>query len=299
VARPGDRVLVEQSTYFGFLSLCRAHGVEPVPVPTNGDGLDPAALERALLKDRPRFLYVMPTFHNPTGVSMSETRRRQVLEIAERYGLTIVEDDVFHELSYDGPPPPPLKAMAPGADVAYVDSFSKFLLPGLRLGFLLPPPSLRGALAARLETATLTTPHLLQRTLAEYLRRGELDRHLARVLPEYRNRRDALLAALREHMPDGVRWSHPAGGLCCWLSLPPGGDWDDLGRAAARRNVGYAPGWAFDPERRPVPGLRLCLGAATPERIDAALRVLGELIRERLPDDGAVPAALSGSLPMV
>lgn len=299
LTRPGDRVLVEQSTYFGLLSLLRAADVEPVPVPVDEHGIEPEPLERGLLRERPRFLYTIPTFHNPTGLSMTPERRREVLSIAERYGLSIVEDDVFHELSYDGPVPPPLKAMAPEADVIYVDSFSKCLLPGLRLGFVLPPPGLRRALAAGLEMTTLTTSHLLQRTLAAYLGRGGFDRYLGRVRPLYRDRRDALMDALDHHMPSGVRWTRPAGGLCCWVSLPPGGDYDELAREAARRDVGYAPGRVFDPRGRPVAGLRLCLGSATPEKIDAQMRVLGALLSERLPPSGAGREVPYESVPIV
>lgn len=298
LARPGDRVLVESSTYFGFLSLLACSGLEPIPLEMDEEGILPEALERALLRERPRFLYTIPTFHNPSGVSMTLDRRRQVLSVAERYGLLIVEDDVFHALAYDGPAPQPLKALAPEADIVYIDSFSKCLLPGLRLGFMLPPKDLAAALSTHLQVQTLAAAHLLQSALAEYIRRGWFERHLKRVLPTYRARREALLSSLQRHMPSSVQWTRPAGGFCCWLSLPEDGRYDDMERQAAERDAGYAPGQLFDPLGRPSSRLRLCFGSAAPDRIEASIRVLGALVRERLPM-GRELRTSSESVPLV
>ena len=282
VARPGDCVAVEQPTYFGFLSILRAQGLQPMGVPVGKDGPDLAALERILLRDRPRFFYTMPRHQNPTGYSISPQRRRDLLSLAEKYGLLLVEDDIFHPLTYGDSPCDPLKAADTSEQVAYVDSFSKVLLPGLRIGYMVPPPSLKQQLSRSLQIDTLGSPHLLQRALAEFLRRGLFVEHLKRVIPLYRERRNALLEALEHYMPEGVAWTRPEGGLCCWIELPEKGEFGDLYEACLARGILYTPAEVLmaQPTRRSY--LRLTFGTEKPREIRHAVRIIAELIKQRL-----------------
>ena len=279
LARAGDRVLVEDRTYFGFLALLRDARVEPIAGEMDEHGLLPDALERAILRERPRFLYTIPSFHNPTGSTMTAERRRAVSAVAAKYGLLVIEDDVYHLLSLDGPPPPPLAASS-HPDVIYVDSFSKCFLPGLRLGYVVTPPHLKTELTSRIETHVLSGPLTYQRTLAEFLRRGLFDRHLERVRPVYRQRRDSLMEALRTHVGPLGRWTRPEGGYCCWLSLA-GADQEERAGDALRRELGLPRSSLFDPRGRTRNGLRLCFGTATPRAIESSIRRLGEILRDR------------------
>ena len=282
LSQPGDKVLVEQPTYFGFLALLHSRNLQPVPVPVDDEGPDPRALQRILIRERPRFFYTMPRFQNPMGITMSPARRREILSLAERFGLLLVEDDIFYPLDYDGKSPRPLKSDDRHDLVIYLDSFSKALLPGLRLGYVVAPPHLRERLSLLLQVDTLGSSPLLQRALAEFLRRGDYAEHLSRIVPRYRERRDALLEALDSAMPEGTTWTRPAGGYCCWVTLPEGGSFGDLNRAALQAGVAYTPGEVFLTRSDQRTHMRLCFGGARPGAIRDALGVLGDLVAQRL-----------------
>ncbi len=166
--------------------------------------------------------------------------------------------------------------------MAYVDSFSKVLLPGLRIGYMVPPPSLKQRLSRSLQIDTLGSPHLLQRALSEFLRRGLFVEHLKRVIPLYRERRNALLEALEHFMPEGVAWTRPEGGLCCWIELPEKGEFGDLYEACLARGILYTPAEVLmaQPTRRSY--LRLTFGTEKPREIRHAVRIIAQLIKQRL-----------------
>lgn len=299
LCRPGDAVIVEQPTYLSFLNILRAHGVQEVGVPLDTEGPDPDALERLALQVRPRFFYTIPTFQNPTGLCMSPARRRQVLEIAERYGFLVVEDDIYARMSFDGPPPPALKAGDANERVIYVSSFSKTLMPGLRVGYVTAPASLLRRMIDLRRATDLCGPPLLQRAAAEFVRRDGLKRHLRRVLPVYRERREALLAALQTSMPDGVRWSAPSGGFCCWLTLPAHPVFDDLYAAALRQGWAFAPGNVFLAQGGGIQAVRICFGQQPPATIRSGVEALARLIRARMDAAVAVHQRTPDWAPMV
>ena len=282
LTQPGDKVLVEEPAYFGLLALLHTRNIQPVTVPVDDDGPDIEALRRIMVRDRPRFFYTMSRFQNPKGISMSRRRRDEVLELAERFGLLLIEDDIFHPLAYDGEHPPPLKTDDRNDLVVYLDSFSKTLLPGLRVGYLLAPPPLRDRLAMLLQVDTMGNPPLLQHALAEYLRRGQYAEHLRRVIPQYRERRDATLDALQRSLPGGTTWTKPRGGYCCWVTLPAGGMFDDLRRAALQQGVAYTPGEVFLTRPDDRTHLRLCFGGVKPRAIREAIDTIGKLVCERM-----------------
>jgi DNA-binding transcriptional MocR family regulator len=282
LAQPGDRVLVEQPTYLGLLHTLKVNGLQPVGVPLDDEGPALAELERATLQQRPRFFYTVPTFQNPTGRCMSAARRRAVVELAAAHGLTVVEDDIYARLAYDGPPPPPLKSLDPGDTVVYVGSYSKVLMPGLRLGYVAAPARLAERLLSLRRAADLCSPPLLQRALMLFLRGGGLKRHLRRVLPLYRARRNTLVAALGRCLPAGVSWSPPQGGFCVWLTLPDSPAFGDLEQAALRQGWAVTPGEVFLAEPAARRSLRLCFGGQPPEALQAGVELLGRLIQERM-----------------
>lgn len=282
LARPGDTVVVEQPTYLGLLHILKAHGVRPVGVPLDAEGPQLDALERIAIQQRPRFFYTIPSFQNPTGICMSPARRRDVLALAERYGLLLVEDDLYSRLSYDNPAPPALKAGDSTGVVIYLDGVSKMLLPGLRVGYLVAPSPLREQLLSLRRSTDLCGPGLVHRALADFLHKGKLRTYLRRAVPRYRERRDTLLQALQRSMPDGVSWTTPEGGYCCWVTMPPSSALGDLYQAALARGVVFTPGEVFLAEAEPHRHLRLCFGSQPPDVIREAVGVVGELVHERL-----------------
>lgn len=281
LARPGDVIAVEQPAYMGFLNLLRAQGLQPVGVPLDEGGPRLDALERIVIQQRPRFFYTVPGFQNPTGLSMSPARRRDLLALAGQYGLLLVEDDIYGRLAYDAPAPPALKAADDQDLVVYLDSVSKVLMPGLRLVWVLAPPPLHDRLISLRQAQDLCGNPLMQRTLAHFLAQGKLKTHLQQVLPLYRERRDALLQALRHTMPAGVSWTRPKGGFCLWLTLPDRDTFDDLYRSALRRGLTFTPGDVFLAQPEAQQHLRLCFGNQPAEGIKRSVALLAALVEER------------------
>ncbi|MDX1524468.1 MAG: PLP-dependent aminotransferase family protein, partial [Anaerolineae bacterium] len=220
LANRGDTVLVEQPTYHGFINTLTSQGVHIIGVPRDQAGIRLDILERLIIQERPRFFYVVPNFHNPTGWLLPLAQRQELLDMAGRYGLLLVEDDVYGRLSYLDSEPPALKALDQREAVIYLSSFSKDLMPGVRIGYLVAPPSLKKRLLALRGAADLFGSQIFQLAVADMLRRKKFKPHLRRVRPIYRQKRDVMLQTLAECMPNYVRWSEPAGGFACWLTLP-------------------------------------------------------------------------------
>ena len=282
LTRPGDVVAVEQPTYLGFLHTLKAQGLQTVAIPMDQEGLELDALERIITQQRPRFLYTIPTYQNPTGACMSLARRRQLIDLSERYGLIIVEDDIYGRLAFDGLPPPSLKALDRSGLVIHAASFSKLFMPGLRIGYVAAPSPLSRQLLSLRRATDLCSPPLLQRALAIFLRDGAMKRHLRRVLPVYRERRDTAMAALGRYMPPGVTWTKPAGGFCSWLTLPSEHLFGDLLQESLRAGWAFAPGEAFLTGRSAHQHVRLAYGHQPPDAIRSGIEVLAHLIDARL-----------------
>lgn len=297
---PDDVVLVEEPAYPGIIELAARRGQRVVGVPRDGEGPATDALEAACAAHRPRLLYTVPTFHNPTGLSMSQERRADLLRIAAAYDALIVEDDTYGFLAFDAPAPSPLRAEDAGGErVLYITSFSKALAPGLRLGALVASPRHLPALAGAKHDIDLLCPPANQRALAEYLRRGAFTAHVRSVQELYRERRDALLSALSRHLP-GCSWTHPAGGLNLWVTLPEGTPERDFFFEALEHGVGFARGQAFFAAPHACAHMRVSFGALPPAQIHEGVRRLGEALREfhRHRADAAVRATRE-STPLV
>jgi 2-aminoadipate transaminase len=299
LARPGDTVLVEQPTYLGMLNILATNGVRVVGLPIDGEGIITDALEEALRNERPAYLYTMPTFQNPGGVSMSPARRAALLDLAERHNLLIVEDDIYGRLAYEGSPPPALKSADRNGRVIYLSSFSKSLMPGLRIGYVVAPPALINRLVYRRQAQDLCSPPLTQRALAIFIEHGWWHSHIKRMLPRYRERRDTLLQAMQRFFPPGVSWTRPQGGFACWVTLPPEVAITDLYMSAISRGVAFAPGEAFSAAPDGRPHLRLCFSVEPPEHLAEAIAILGSLLRERSASQSLATPSLAEYVPMV
>ncbi|MFH8659422.1 PLP-dependent aminotransferase family protein [Streptomyces afghaniensis] len=274
---PGDTVLVESPCYLAALQAFGFAGARVVPVPGDEQGVDPGALEELVARERPKLLYTVPTFQNPTGRTLPAERRAAVAAVAARRGLWIVEDDPYGELRYDGERVPWIASL-PGAEdrTVLLGSFSKVMAPGLRLGWLRAPGELRRACAVAKQAADLHTPTVNQLAAARYLADHDLDAHVARVAGVYGERRDAMLAALPGALPQGAVWTRPEGGMFLWARLPEPYDTTALLPQVVRHDVAYVPGapfYAGPPDRTT---LRLCFVTQTPEEIEEGLRRLGK-----------------------
>jgi DNA-binding transcriptional MocR family regulator len=285
-ASPGDVVLVESPTYHLAVRIMRDHPLELVPVAADESGLRVDALAAAVASlrrtgRRPRMLYLVPTFHNPTGVSLSPARRAALVELAAAEELLIVEDDVYRELAYDGPAPPSLWSMARPGVVARMGSFAKALAPGLRLGWLTGGPALMQRLiGSGLRDSGGGTSHFAAMVVAELCISGRFEEHVARLRVAYRARRDALLQALATHLPPGYRAATPAGGYFVWVTLPQGLNTAELLPQAEAVGLSFLPGARFHMEAgRGTNALRLAFSLHTPEELAEAARLLGQVIR--------------------
>jgi len=275
---PGDIVLTEEPTFMDALRVFRSHEAVPVGVPVDDEGLQVDALAALFdrLPSRPKFLYTMPTYHNPMGVSLSTARRRALVNLARERGLIIVEDDPYGDLSYDGDPPPTLKSLDP--DVIYLGTFSKVLAPGLRVGWVASSPLLREAFFNVKEGTDIHNERIMTRTVY-HSALGFLDEHIAATREIYRARRDAMLAGLEKEMPADVRWTTPHGGFFLWVTLPDRVETDAMLPDATDRGVIYLPSSWFYPDRSWTRSMRLNFSAQPEERIAEAMSRLAEAIQ--------------------
>lgn len=285
-ARPGGMVLVEAPTYADALHVFRDQQLEVYPIPMDDEGIVPSALEQQVAElqaggKAPALLYTIPTFHNPTGRTVPEARRMEIIGLARRLGFLIVEDDVYRDLSFEGAVPPSFYALAQGQQVVSIGSFSKTLAPGLRLGWLLGSEEIiqRCVDCGTTQMGGGANPFVAQ-MVAEYCRSGAWEPHLMHLRTLYKSRRDRALAALGQHMPPQVSWTVPAGGFFIWLTLPRHVLAQEVKRLALQQGVDVASGTGFFV--RPADGahqLRLTYSCAAPDDIDTGVRVLAQVIQ--------------------
>lgn len=278
---PGDVVLVENPTYLAALQCFRLAGARVVAVPCDGEGIVPEALAELVARERPKLLYTVPTFQNPTGRTLPAARRAEVARTAARLGLWLVEDDPYGELRYEGADVPWLAAH-PGAEdrTALLGSFSKIMAPGLRLGWLRAPAALRRAAVVAKQAADLHTSTVDQLAAAHYLATADLDAHIATVRAAYRARRDALQRALSRTLPADCDWNLPEGGMFVWARLPENHDATDLLKTAVTHGVAFVPGAPFHATTPDPRTLRLAFTTHTPTEITEGVARLGRALAE-------------------
>lgn len=277
---PGSRVLVETPTYLGALQSFSMYEPSYVQVASDAFGLVPEALTPEVTRDA-RALYAQPNFQNPTGRRMPLERRRALAAFAQTSPFPVLEDDPYGALNYQGEPLPTMLSMAPD-HVVHLGSFSKVLSPGVRIGYVIAPESLHFKLVQAKQATDLHTPSLTQRIAYEVIRDGFLDTHIPSIRALYAAQCDAMLGSLARHMPAGVTWNRPEGGMFVWVQLPAGIDSMALLDAAIAQNVAFVPGAPFFADDAQSNTLRLSFVTVPPELIEEGVTRLGKLLRERI-----------------
>jgi 2-aminoadipate transaminase len=284
LARGEDsRLMVEDPCYLGLLDLATSRRITPVTVPVDEHGLRTDLLEQVILRHNPRLIYVTPTFHNPTGRTLPLDRRQELLRIAARYGIPILEDSSYVGLRYSGEPLPSLKSLDSEDIVFYAGGFSKTLVPGLRIGFLVAPGSLQERMIATKQTADILTSPLNQRALHAYLNSNHFDQHLVEVRQAYQHRRDVMEAAMRRYFPEGAQWQRPDGGIYLWVEMPEDGPTStELYLAGINYNVAFAIGSVFSASGAFDHAMRFNFAVNGADAIDEGIRRLGKAWHELL-----------------
>lgn len=254
---PGDTVIVEEPTYFGALLVFRSAGARIIPAPTDEHGLCTDALQRLFERHRPKMLYVQPSFQNPSGVTMSLSRRRHLLDLAARYEVPVLEDDAYSDLIYEGEPLPPLKALDRHGVVLHVSTLSKVLFPGLRIAWLVAPGPVVRRFSMNKAAIDLHANIPGQWILERFITEGHLKKHLENIRGAYIQRRDIMHRELSRRSVPGVSWLKPPGGFSFWLRLPGRTDRSVLIREAAAAGVTFLPGWCCFPRETDLHHLRL------------------------------------------
>jgi 2-aminoadipate transaminase len=299
---PGDPILTENPTYLGALQAWRGYQADFVSVPIDDEGLQIDLLQETMCAG-PKFMYILPNFQNPGGVTLSLERRQTLVATADRYGCPIVEDDPYGELRFEGEHLPPLVVLdadrlnhrAPDShfdrgNVIYVSTFSKTLAPGLRLGWMVAPRGVIQRAVMAKQGMDLHTSSFVQRVVHEVVRDGFLPGHVRRIRDVYRQRRDLMLAELERHFPPGVRWTRPQGGLFLWAMLPEQIDSVALLKRAVENKVAFVPGANFYPDGSGHNTMRLNFSNATPEQIEVGIQRLGQVIADTLEEEPLAPA---------
>jgi 2-aminoadipate transaminase len=280
--QPGDEVVIENPTYPGALSLFCQPQYKFISVPVGARGLDLDALEDVLRRRSPKLIYVVPTFHNPTGVTMDLAARRRLLELAAQYRVPIVEDEIYRELRYEGAALPSLKALDQYGVVLYLNSFSKVAFPGLRVGWIIAPRLVIEHLHALKQRADLHGNLLAQAAVADFARRGLLNKHIQRCRRNYAQRRDAMLAALQQYFPRETTWTEPEGGMALWLRLPEGVSADELLVQAQMQGIYFTPGARFYASGAKINTLRLSFTTVPLAQLEDGIRRLGKLVEAQM-----------------
>lgn len=283
---PGDVVLAEAPSYVGALGTFGSYQAEVVHVAMDADGLQPDALRAAALSvraagKRAKFLYTIPNFNNPSGITMTLERRTQVLEVCKELDILVVEDNPYGLLTLDSEPVPAIRSLDE-EQVIYLGSFSKTFAPGFRVGWVLAPHAVREKLVLAQESATLCPPVFSQYAISTYLSTQDWKGQIVAFKDMYRARRDAMLGALREYMPPGTTWTEPKGGFFVWVTLPEGLDSQAMLPRAVTARVAYTPGTAFYADGLGSRNMRLSYCFPTPDRIREGVRRLADVVNREM-----------------
>jgi 2-aminoadipate transaminase len=281
---PGDVVLAEGPTYPGAVPVFSAYQAEVIQIEMDAQGMRVDLLEQTLdrLERRPKFIYTVPTFQNPGGMTMSLARRRRLVELAHERELLVLEDNPYGLLRYEGDPLPPLYALDRGIFVMYLGTFSKIFSPGLRLGWVAAPAPVLEKLNLGKQGTDLCTSTLSQLMVQAYFERGNWRDYVGSLVDVYRTRRDTMLDALAEHFPPQAEWTRPSGGLFVWATLPDFIDTTDLLARALRDNVAFVPGEAAYLDGRGRSSMRLNFSASPEDAIREGIRRIGEVVTEQV-----------------
>jgi 2-aminoadipate transaminase len=288
---PGDKILVENPTYLGTLQAWNSYECDYVTVKSDDFGILPDSLEEEL-KKKPKLLYVIPNFQNPTGISFTLERRKKVVELADKYGVPIIEDDPYGRLRYDGVDIPSIAQLDSemrgqtnsqyNGNVIYLSTFSKILAPGIRLAWVIGPVEAVSKMAQAKQGVDLNTSTFNQLIAYEVGKDGFIDKHLEVIKRVYHERRDVMLDAMVEHFPQTIKWTHPEGGLFLWATLPEGNDTAKLMVEALKENVAYVPGGSFHPLGGGDNTMRLNFSFSNPQTINEGIGRLAGVFKTHL-----------------
>lgn len=287
---PGDHILTESPTYLGALQAWNAYEAEYVPVQSDDEGMCTDVLEEAL-RYGPKFIYALPNFQNPTGTTLPLERRKKLVELADRYGVPIVEDDPYGQLRYEGQDLPSVVCLDDSihenkgcytGNVIYLSTFSKILAPGLRLAWVIAPVEVIRKLTQAKQGADLHTSTFNQVVAYEVSRTGFLQEHVQKIIACYRERRDVMLESLEEFMPKGVHWTHPQGGLFLWTILPERITASSIFPEAVAEKVAFVPGDSFFPNGGVENTMRLNFSNSNPMQIATGIERLARVIRRHM-----------------
>lgn len=296
---PDDVVAMEDPGYLGALLTFRRAGVRIAPIPVDADGMRVDVLESLLARRRPKLIYTVPTFQNPTGSEMSLARRRALLELAARYQVPVLEENTYADLRYEGEPLPSLYALDRAGCVLHLGTASKQLFPGFRVGWLAGPEAALRPLAYAKQTADLHTGTFGQLVVERFIVEGRLDRHLPRMRREYARRRDALLAGLDRARVDGLEWNRPRGGFYVWCRLPDGVTLPRLMAEASRERVSFLPGTMFSSSAGAAHHIRLNFSGASADRLREGTKRLARAMAAATSDPTVRARESEGLRPIV
>ncbi|MGN0764456.1 MAG: PLP-dependent aminotransferase family protein [Aristaeellaceae bacterium] len=274
---PGDVILVENPSFLGNLQCMKLYQATLVPVESDDEGIIVDRLEEAILRHKPKMLYTIPTFQNPTGKTLAADRRAPIAALAAKYGMVVAEDDPYRDLRYAGTPCPSIKSFDKEGWVVFLGSFSKIISPGLRVGFMAGDPRILRKCTIGKQSTDVHTANLNQAIVDQFLRRNLLPEHIASICQSYKAQLDAMLEELAT-FPEGTRYTRPEGGLFIWVELPSGIDAQALLEKAVARHVAYVPGTHFFADGGHENTLRLNFSNSTIEQIRTGMAVLRELI---------------------
>jgi len=282
VTHPGDTVAIESPTYFGFLHMIQMLGLRALELPTDPiTGIDLSALDASLRARSVKVCLFASSFNNPLGCTLSDDRKLELLRLLSKYGVPLIEDDIYGDIFFGEHRPRPFGALDPRADVIYCNSFSKTIAPGYRIGWIIPGRHLSPVLERKL-AGTLGGPALVQRAFADYLVSGGYDRHLRRIRGVFQDNIERTIHAIRRRFPSETRVTRPTGGFVLWLELPKSCDTREIFRRALARGICFAPGDAFSATRRFGHCMRLSCGYPWGPRLERAIEVLGDLVTRTL-----------------
>ena len=280
-----DVVSLGLPSYLGGINAFRAYRSKLEGIPLDDEGMAVGLLEEKILEleregKKIKMIYVIPTFQNPAGVVMPESRRRKLVEIAREHDLMIVEDDPYSKLRFDGDPVKPIKAF--DENVIYMATFSKILSPGFRLAFIAAPKDVIRKMAIAKQSIDLCSPTITQFIAYEIIKRGLLDEHIPRIAEMYKKKRDIMINAMEEYFPDGCKWTRPNGGMFLWARLPENVSTMEMFNDALRKKVAYVHGKAFHVDGSGTNTMRLNFSNPSDEEIREGIKRLGEVIEERI-----------------
>ena len=277
---PGDKVAVEAPTYLGAIQAFTPYEPEYISLETDGDGVIPEFLEQVLRTERIKFIYLVPTFQNPTGKTIPLNRRRKIADIVQKHRTLLVEDDPYSLLRYEGDDLPPIKTLAPDQTI-YISTLSKVFAPGLRVGFFVSPKWIQKWFVLVKQGTDLHTSTFNQALAAEYLSGRYLKAHLPRIIEIYKPKQQAMLDALEKYFPDDFRWSRPQGGMFLWAEGPKGMDMEQIFWNTVKRKVAFVPGkYFFTSKDTGNETMRLNFTMADEDAIDRSIKTISEVIKE-------------------